>query len=572
MHQHTALVASCVISLCLICGSGRATTADADVEPHPYLVIDGREAEPAAVGMERTDARITLALRAPRDGSYCFGLALEAATVTALAAGRPEYSAEALQESLTLRYPYDWTYQGSRNVLSVRPRLVMPGVAAGGRLYLMDTHELAAVRLEPTEAGLLRALLLAHRFHNDGGDAATAELRLRAGDRVRLDILVFDGLADANRSLFGTAEPMQGRMTQTAYRGWTARSFGEEEYREAARRLADAFDYVIVREVGIHDWIPPIFHQRGIKVIAYQYLAALRRYSAQVPEEREAALAMTGSGGQLYTAPTSPGGAWLLLDIRREQMRELLVARARAAIEAGFDGIFLDGTAFFADAAGRRGGNVPEADHSLAWAQWKLLSETADAVHAAAPGAFLGVLGNHYYDSLGAADFVVKERMYFAWDDFAREFDQRRTSVGQEFDLAWEDGQAPYVLKNLAYGVKGYSPISVQSALHFIRRPTGLFYMEPGDFLPDRLDAWLDTVLAIATQDDLYITSIDPPDCRVHFEGLATVWADQDCTVEFSRPACLLAESGECQQHQVNKAQLPVHRRYQVVRDCNELG
>jgi len=504
----------------------------------------------------------------PRAGTYRVGLAIEAPTIAALAPGQPRYSAEDLQEAVVIRYPYDWSYAGKRNVLNVRPRLVMPGVLAGGQVYLVETHELMAVRLEAANEGRTRALLLAHRVYNDGGDAATADLELEAGERVRLRVRVFDSIAEANRARFGPKPRLTGRMMQVAYRGWTATRFTEQDYRRVADKLQGVYDCAIIREVETHDWIPPIFHERGIKALSYQYLGALRRYTPQAPEGREAELGMMGAGGELHTAPKSPGGAWLLCDLRRPEMRDLFVQKARAAIEAGFDGVFLDGYPFWADATGRRGGNAPNAMQSLAHARWELLRDTAQTVHEANPEAVLGVLANQYYDSLGEADFVLKERMYFAWDEFAREFDDRRTSVAQDLDLAWEQGEAPYVAGALAHGVKGYSPISVQSAVHFLRRPTGLLYLGTGDFTPARLDEWLETVVALAREDDLYIAKIEPAECAVHFEGRSTIWADEDCTIELSRSAWLTDETGECQQHQVRRAQLVPERRYQILREC----
>jgi len=554
----TTLLLAIALALALPCGADVAVTAYAVAVENPEAILNA--------SLERTDAALVVRFQAPTEGTYRIGLRVESAEITPLSPGTPVFTPA--DEPTALRHPYDWTYVGARNVLSVRPRLVMPGVAVGERVYLIDTRELTAVHLEPVGGDAVAALLLAHRYYNDGADAATPDLHLVAGELVELTIRVFDTLTDAKLARYGVRPAMTGRMCQVAYRGWTATQFGPDAYRRVADRLAGAYDQVLVREAGTHDWIAPIFHERGLRVYAYQYTGALRRYSVQAPEERETELAMTGSGGERYTAPRSPDGAWLLLDVRRPEMRELCVARAVAAIEAGFDGIFLDGPTFFPDAQGRRGGNVPDSTHSLAWGQALLLEEITRAVHAANPEAVVGALGNHYFDHLGAVDFVVKERMYFAWDEFAKDFRERRTWVSAELDLPWEEGLAPLVGTNLCYGVKGISPVAVQSAAHFIRRPTGLMYLGTGDFLPDELDAWLDTVVALATEDELYVTAIEPADRRLHFAGRDRLRVDEDCTITLSRPACLLDEAGECLAHQVKTVTLLAHTRYRLVTKC----
>ncbi|MCD6359651.1 MAG: hypothetical protein J7M38_02230 [Armatimonadetes bacterium] len=531
-----------------------------------YLSVDGRPADASSVHVQAAEAGWSLAFTAPADGVYQVGLAVEGRTVTPLSPDRREYTREDLTEPLVLRYPYDWTQTTKRNVMAWATRLVMPGVIAGDRLFLVDTHELTSVRIEAADDGV-RALLLVHRFENRGWDVATPDLELSAGERVELEVLAFDSIEAANRARFGEAPPLRASMVQAAYRGWTAHYLGADDYRTIAGRLAGAFDWLIAREAETHDWLPPLLHERGMKIIAYQYLGALRRYSAQVAAGDEERLGMRGSGGELFTAPRSPNGAWLLLDIRRPEMREICVRRAVEAVKAGFDGVFLDGTNLFADADGHRGGNVPGAEHSLAWAQWKLLSEITEAVHAAHPGAVVGCLGNNWYDAVNAADFGLKERMYFSWDDFTRDFRRRRTLVRADMDTAWEDGQAPYAAKGLAYGVKGVNPIGVQTARHFIRRPTELSYYGVGDFLPEGLEEWLDTVVSIATC-DLYITSVVPERCALHFAGRDTLWSDGDCRISTSRPACLLDASGGCLTHQVRDFRLTAGRRYRLVEHC----
>ncbi len=533
-----------------------------DAALSPYLTRGGQPVDASLVKMTEHEAGVSLSFTAPDDGVYQIGLAIAAPAVTLLSPDQRE----GLAEPLVLRYPYDWTVATKRNVMGWATRLVMPGAIAGDRLFLVDTHELTSVRVEATADGV-RALLLSHRFVNEGWDTATPDLELAAGDEVALEVLTFGSIAEANRARWGENPGLQATMVQSAYRGWTANFMSDDGYREIAQRLAGIFDWLIVRETEARPELPPILHERGMKAIAYQYLGALRRYSTQVAAEDEVALGMTGSGGEVFTAPRSPDGAWLLLDIRRPEMRDLCVARAVAAIDAGFDGIFLDGTNLFADAAGHRGGNVSDAEHSMAWAHWKLLSEITVAVHAANPDAIVGCLGNNWYDAINAADFGLKERMYFSWGNFDRDFTKRVIAVRSDLDLHWEDGQAPYAAKGLAYGVKGVTPIGVATARHFVRRPTGLEYTDTGDMLPEDVPAWLDVVTTITTG-DLYLTAIEPEGCTAHFAGLDTFWADEDCHVTTPRPACLLDEAGACQTHQSTAFDLKAGIHYRLVTNC----
>jgi len=553
-----------IVSVALTACAAWAQVAPCEVRP--YLALDGAEIDPAPVRMERAEDRITLEFEAPADGVYRVGLAIIADSVTPLAPGLEEHAAADLAEPVTLRYPYDWTYVGKRNVLNM-PRLALPGVVADGQAYVLDTREMTAITLEaipPVGGTRVRALLLATRYLNDGADAATPDLALQAEESVRLDLQVYDGLRAAAEGRAGTPRPIDGTMLQVAYRGWTAQSYGEAEYARIAGALAGVYDWVIVREIGTHPWIPPILHEHGLKAMAYQYIGALRRHSDQVTDETPAAIGITGSGGEQYTAPYTADGPWLLADIRRPEVRENFVRNAVEAVEAGFDGIFLDGTIPWPDSAGRRGGSVPGTEHSLLWAHWTLLREIVAAVHEADPDAIVGCLGNDYYDALGEADFVLKERMYFAWDKFAREFVDRNTKVQAILDVAQETGETPLVGTRVAYGVKGYSPVSVRTARGFVREPTGLWYLGTGDHSPELLGEWLETVVELA-RDGLRITTVEPEKTWLHFEGRDVLHVDADCRIELSQPATVADEAGAPLATGVTEFELQAGTRYWLI-------
>ena len=117
-------VALVIVSVALTAGAAWAQVAPCELRP--YLALDGAEIDAAPVHMGRAGERISLEFEAPADGVYRVGLAIIADSVTPLGPGLKQYAAADLAEPITLRYPYDWTYVGRRNVLNM-PRLALPG-------------------------------------------------------------------------------------------------------------------------------------------------------------------------------------------------------------------------------------------------------------------------------------------------------------------------------------------------------------------------------------------------------------------------------------------------------------
>ena len=73
--------------------------------------------------------------------------------------------------------------------------------------------------------------------------------------------------------------------------------------------------------------------------------------------------------------------------------------------------------------------------------------------------------------------------------------------------------------------------------------------------------------MAVATQDEIYLTGIQPQHCWVHFEGLNRIWADEACTITFSRPLCV--RSGASQHlHQIEKLEMTKDVKYEVLVAC----
>jgi hypothetical protein len=476
----------------------------------------------------------------------------------------------------------------------------MPGLKADGQIYLVDTHELFSLRVEPCAKGNIRALLLAHRFFNEGGDRATSELHLRAGEKRQFVVRIYKDIPAVNQDRFGAhVLTMKGYMTSLDFLeyaedtaresdsffsaagkgdGICCRNLTAAEWSMAARKLEGVFRYAVIRD-KISSIVAPPFHQHGELVYHYEYLGAWRRHSPDVTPEIEKNFALRDVKGQLYMAPRSPDGVFLLMDIRHPEVRARFVNDARAAVRAGFDGIFLDGWPFWSDATGDIGGNVPSATESWAYARWQLLVETKAAMRAENPKATLGILANHYWDSLGIGDWLMKEFIYGGWYSVERPSGNSRvgmyqpetgTRIFQRRD-GYED-EAVYAPAPIAYGAKGFSPIAVQSSLHFIRHPSGLFYVEAGTFPASAMGRYIDTIDADVKQADLYVTNIEPETCVVQFEGSAIMSSKARCTVKFSCPVCVVQLENGKPAAGIEDFTLEPGVRYKVSRECGNSG
>jgi hypothetical protein len=103
----------------------------------------------------------------------------------------------------------------------------------------------------------------------------------------------------------------------------------------------------------------------------------------------------------------------------------------------------------------------------------------------------------------------------------------------------------------------------------FVREPTGAWYLGTGDHFPATLDEWLATIVSHAGE-GLQITRIDPQDAWLHFEGRDTIYADVDCRIEVSQPACLADAEGGCLTHQATEFELAAGTRYRLLETCGE--
>src|ERR1700733_1177481 len=144
----------------------------------------------------------------------------------------------------------------------------------------------------------------------------------------------------------------------------------------------------------------------------------------------------------------------------------------------------------------------------------------------------------------------MKEFMYGSWytgerrsgnDAVGHFLPAVGTVVRPGFDNGYEEQQARYIPGPVAYGAKGFSPIAVQSSLHFIRHPSGLYYTDLGQFPAAALEKYLDDIVSFFKEKALYITAVDPKNCEIRFEGKGEpiIQPTTHCRVQFSRPLCL---------------------------------
>ena len=135
-----------------------------------------------------------------------------------------------------------------------------------------------------------------------------------------------------------------------------------------------------------------------------------------------------------------------------------------------------------------------------------------------------------------------------------------------DLDTAVEDELAPYITTNLCYGAKGFSPIAVQSAAHFVRHPREMRRVCMGDFSPWRLDKYLDSIVDCATQTDLYLSRIEPSANRIHFEGRTIIWTESSTAVTFSRPVWIIEKGADPAFGPTNRLEMQPQSRYQICR------
>lgn len=538
-----------LFSICAISSNVTAATVT------PYLARGDQEISipPGCITEMSVSNGVKYTFTAPTNAIYQFGIAVEADGIMPLSKTMGVYNFSESANGDILRYPYDWEWIDESNAILGRQRLTLPGIAieatnqvypvtSTGSVYLVDTHELFSVTITNGSSGKVRALLKKHRIQNTGGgDKAFTKTQYDQGETASFTVLQYDNLAAAIAARNSDAASMlSGNMIQIAYRWWTADryQFSTNQYTYCSDMFKGTFDYAIIREPEIKAWIPPIFHDNGIKVHCYQFLGAVRRASVQTNWVSED-MWLYDQNGDTFTCPTTPDGAWQLCDIRRSDVREVFVNKAVEAVTNGFDGLFLDGSDFWADAEGHRGGYVPGVTSSLAYARYLLLSEIRSAVHAANPDAKIGILANNYYDTLGEADYVIKECMYMYWIDYVSSYSNRTTKVSPARDLDYEEWQAEYIPNNKIYGSKGISPVSVHSSKSFVCDPVGMTYYDLGDFYTNDLEHWAEDLVEVARNDNIYIKEIWPMENYVQFVDKYKMKVEDTCTnVLFSLPGC----------------------------------
>src|SRR5579859_6326217 len=119
MHTRAIFFLAFLLELISCAGLSGLASGATTLVIRPYLEVDGKEVEPDAVQMGRTASQITTTFRAPRDGTYSFGISLSTDELSLLDRGMTRRTCASLSEPTVVRYPYDWTTRDtSGNIMS----------------------------------------------------------------------------------------------------------------------------------------------------------------------------------------------------------------------------------------------------------------------------------------------------------------------------------------------------------------------------------------------------------------------------------------------------------------------
>src|SRR5262249_24472128 len=113
-------------------------------------------------------------------------------------------------------------------------------------------------------------------------------------------------------------------------------------------------------------------------------------------------------------------------------------------------------------------------------------------------------------------------------------------------------------------------PIAVQSSLHFILHPSGLYFSDAGQFPAADLEKYVNTLVKDFNPRSVYVSDIQPKSCWICFVG-QTMQAGERCTATFSRSVCVKQLPKGKLENAVEKLVLHPDIRYEVT-DCKGDG
>src|SRR5438045_90229 len=103
LNSRSAL--ACFFFLPFVAGAASAPVIE------PYLEVNGKQIAPPGVQISRTTSAIKATMRAPRDGTYSFGITISADELAPLTPGMKAYGCSSVKEPFVIHYPYDWTHR-----------------------------------------------------------------------------------------------------------------------------------------------------------------------------------------------------------------------------------------------------------------------------------------------------------------------------------------------------------------------------------------------------------------------------------------------------------------------------
>ena len=488
------------------CGAGQAT----------FRITDADGQTVATVAMTGATDRASFSFAFARDvKGASFGVAATAKAQEAVlfdTAGT-RLTADDKPTAAT-HYPYDWTKPVDKS-----PRAgdsIIPGFKAGRLNVVYDTRTLAEIYLT-ARPGAIDALFPFHRTRNRTGDEAYARLHMRAGDTADMRIFFHAGLQHIQDARFATPDRkgMAGaRISQFVPRFWTpdpsvvdrAALIAAPEGRHCAAKRPDSgldcfatTDEMTAFAAGMPDKNSIVIARialptadaaaaikaGGAKPYYYLFFGAVSSRDGD-PSFRDDGLVLMDSAGKPHMAPQSvkSKGNWFLLDLTQKAARDYFVGRALEAINAGYEGIFMDGGFLWNMPNGRVGGDNPNAAISQYEGRMLLMQELRVAMRDRNPDSRLGILANAYAEYMHYADWVLREGTSLHWRAVGKPphlremtYDPRRRAV-----VVFQQQYGRLIQSPLIFSCKGPNAVIVRTCQENLGVPHAGLYYDSGDW------------------------------------------------------------------------------------------
>lgn len=474
-----------------------------------------------------------------------------------------------------LRYPYDWTAPGKRPAREAES--IIPGFSAGGLNIVYDTPRLGQIAVS-AKPGRITGLFPYYSEYNRQGDRARARHRLKAGTDAHMRLYFHAGLAHIQDRRFGkpARKAMAGRaLTQFVPRFWapspgvidraglkrdpTGRYCGgadrgrgrvcfptADEMRAFASAVpktkSGAPGIVIARVALPRAETARAIRNGGASPHYYLFFGAVGFRDAD-PTVKPGWI-LTDSAGKPHMAPNSTRsrGNWLLLDLTQKAVRDFYVGRALEALDAGYEGIFMDGGFLWNMPNGMVGGDNPNARISQNHARHLLLRELRQEVKRRHPKALIGILANRYMEYMHHADYVSREGTALHWKPVRALPHERVVVFDPRYRSAksWHARYGRLAQSPVIYACKGPSAVLVRSCRMAVDLPKAGYYYDSGDWHIYDSEIAASLLKEIYGPGDLYITRTEN-DARIVAHGVSRLAFDEGGgRVWFSRQAPLL--------------------------------